>query len=61
MTQKRDYLDKEVYRALMEIARNDGYESFAVVFISQDQKKIIQPMRGTPVEDIEIKEIASYL
>lgn len=57
----RDYELKDVYNALQTIADRQGYDTFAVVFICGEHKKVVKAARLNKIEGLEMDEIIAYL
>lgn len=55
------YLKKDIYVDLQKLAVLMGYDTFAVIYIKGDRKKIVKIAKLPTLEELEIAEIADQL
>lgn len=55
---KKDYLKDSIYRDLQKRAVLLGYDTFAVVYIKGDNKKVVKLAKLPTLEELELEEIA---
>lgn len=56
-----DYEITDVYKALQQIANRQGYDTFAVIFINQQEQKVVRPVKLHPVEQEQLNEVVKSL
>ena len=56
-----DYENKEIYKALLESAHRQGYDTFAVIFINMYEHKIVKPAILPDLEHENLKEVIDTL
>lgn len=58
---KKDYSSDKIYRDLQKKAMMMGFDTFAVVYISGECKKVVKIAKLPTSEELEIKEISDYI
>lgn len=59
--QSMDYESKEIYKALLESAHRQGYDTFAVVFINQYEHKIVKPAQLPALEQMNLNDVIEQI